>query len=174
MVILSSHGSQKDKQWLVTMWKLQNTKCCDDTRLVSYPSHSWFFFFSRSINIFSQVFQRFIDKVLLGLPFIFAYIDDILTAGSSTPKEHQQSIQETFWITLVGRSMLKNAFSVCSQSNSEDIKLTNRYFSSANQNRGHQKFPLPTSIKQLSRFVDIVNYYRHFIPKCSYIQAELT
>ena len=43
----------------------------------------------------SQAFQRFIDEVLRGLPFVFAYIDDILIASSS-PKEHQQHIQEIF------------------------------------------------------------------------------
>ncbi|CAE1169516.1 unnamed protein product [Acanthosepion pharaonis] len=43
----------------------------------------------------AQAFQRFIDEVLRGLPFVFAYIDDILRASSS-PKEHQQYIQETF------------------------------------------------------------------------------
>ena len=43
----------------------------------------------------SQVFQRFIDEALRGLTFVFAYIDDILIASSS-PKEHQQYIQEIF------------------------------------------------------------------------------
>ena len=41
----------------------------------------------------SQAFQKFIDKVLHGLPFVFAYIDDILIA-SSLLKEHQQNIEE--------------------------------------------------------------------------------
>ena len=37
----------------------------------------------------SQAFQRFIDEVLRGLPFVFADINDILIASSSL-KEHQQ------------------------------------------------------------------------------------
>lgn len=43
----------------------------------------------------AQDFQRFIDEVLCGFPFVFAYIDDILIASRS-PKEHQQHIQEIF------------------------------------------------------------------------------
>ena len=35
----------------------------------------------------AQTFQRFIGKVLHGLPFCYAYIDDVLIA-SATPEEH--------------------------------------------------------------------------------------
>ena len=35
----------------------------------------------------AQTFQRFIDQVLHGLPFVYAYIDDLLIASSS-PDEH--------------------------------------------------------------------------------------
>ena len=37
-----------------------------------------------------------------------------------------------------------------------------------------KNFPVPTSLKQVRRFVGIVNYYRRFIPKYSYVLAELT
>ena len=40
----------------------------------------------------AQTFQCFIDQVLSGLHFSYAYIDDILVA-SSTPKEHIQHLQ---------------------------------------------------------------------------------
>ena len=36
----------------------------------------------------AQTFQRFIDEVLRGLHFSYAYIDDVLIA-SATPEEHQ-------------------------------------------------------------------------------------
>ena len=73
----------------------------------------------------SQASQRFKDEVLRGLPFVFAYIDDILIA-SSLPKEHQQHIQEIFkCLEYFGlNSNAQNAFSVCPQSNSLDTKLT--------------------------------------------------
>ena len=43
----------------------------------------------------AQTFQRFIDQVLRGLPFTYAYIDDLLIA-SSTANEHEQHLRAVF------------------------------------------------------------------------------
>ena len=43
----------------------------------------------------AQTFQRFIDQVLHGLSFCYAYIDDLLVASSS-PEEHQQHLRQVF------------------------------------------------------------------------------
>ena len=43
----------------------------------------------------AQTFQRFIDEVLRGLDFAFAYIDDILVSSSSH-KEHQHHMKTIF------------------------------------------------------------------------------
>ena len=40
----------------------------------------------------AQTFQRFIDQVLQGLHFSYAYIDDVLIASSS-PEEHAQHLR---------------------------------------------------------------------------------
>ena len=42
----------------------------------------------------SQTFERFIDQVLRGLPFTYAYIDDVLIASSNAEqhKEHLRSV----------------------------------------------------------------------------------
>ena len=42
-----------------------------------------------------QTFQRLIDKVLRGLPFAFAYIDDVLIASRDI-NEHQDHILQVF------------------------------------------------------------------------------
>ena len=39
----------------------------------------------------AQSFQRFIDQVLHGLEFCYAYVDDLLIASTS-PEEHQQHL----------------------------------------------------------------------------------
>ena len=43
----------------------------------------------------AQTFQRFIDQVLQGLPFVVAYIDDILVASTS-PDEHLKHLEQLF------------------------------------------------------------------------------
>nr|VZI45204.1 unnamed protein product [Spirometra erinaceieuropaei] len=43
----------------------------------------------------SQTFQRFVDRVLRGLPFVYAYIDDLLVA-SSTAEEHMEHLATVF------------------------------------------------------------------------------
>jgi len=43
----------------------------------------------------AQTFQCFIDEVIQGLPFLYAFIDDLLIA-SETIKEHEQHFQLVF------------------------------------------------------------------------------
>jgi hypothetical protein len=43
----------------------------------------------------AQSFQGFIDQVLHGLPFVYAYIDDLLIA-STTPEEHESHLRQLF------------------------------------------------------------------------------
>ena len=43
----------------------------------------------------AQTFQRFIDKVLRGLDFCYAYIDDLLIASHS-PDEHKHHLRLVF------------------------------------------------------------------------------
>ena len=42
----------------------------------------------------AQTFQRFIDQLLRGLPFCYAYIDDVLIASTS-PAEHKEHLRTT-------------------------------------------------------------------------------
>ena len=121
----------------------------------------------------SQAFQRFIDEVFRGLPFVFAYIDDILIASSS-PKEHQQHIQEIFQrLEYFGLKInaQKCIFGVPSvEFFGHQIDKTG-ITPLPSKIEAIKNFPVPTSLKQLRRFVGIANYYRRFIPKCPYVLA---
>ena len=43
----------------------------------------------------AQTFQRFIDSVIRGLPFVYAYIDDLLVAKASE-EEHTRHLHQLF------------------------------------------------------------------------------
>ena len=124
----------------------------------------------------AQTFQRFMDEVLRGIPAAYAYIDDILIA-SSDKDTHMKHLEEVF--QRLSHFGLK-------------INLDKCVFGADHMNfLGHridangitplpekiatiQDFPTPISMKQLRRFLGMINFYRRFIPNCSAILQPLT
>lgn len=124
----------------------------------------------------AQTFQRFMDQVLRGLDFAYAYIDDVLIA-SSCPEEHKRHLCEVFHrfrqhgislnaekchigsasLEILGHQIDSNGI----RPQSEKIAIVKDY-------------PLPTSMRQLRRFLGLINYYRRFIPNCAEIAQPLT
>ncbi|BHF67248.1 hypothetical protein SprV_0301027400 [Sparganum proliferum] len=92
----------------------------------------------------AQTFQRFIDRVLRGLPFVYAYIDDLMVA-SRNAEEHKEHLALVF--------DRLDQFGVV-----EAIR----------------DFPPPTSKRQLQRFLGMVNFYRRFLPNCADLMLPLT
>nr|VZI16354.1 unnamed protein product [Spirometra erinaceieuropaei] len=114
----------------------------------------------------TQTFQGFIDQVLRGLDFVYAYIDDLLVA-SSDAAEHEVHLRQLFE-RLDSYGVIINAakceFGVPSliflghEVNSDGIKPVPEKVSVIST------FPVPTTISQLRRFLWMVNYYHHFLP----------
>ncbi|GFT07370.1 retrovirus-related Pol polyprotein from transposon 297 [Trichonephila clavipes] len=123
----------------------------------------------------AATFQRFVDEVLRGLNFVYAFIDDILVASSSEA-EHIQHLRLLFQrLDQYGLSINPSkctfgvptlnflGFQVCSSG----IKpLEDRV-------EAILKFPKPTTITQLRRFLGMLNYYRRFIRQAAHILAPL-
>ncbi|GAA49140.1 transposon Ty3-G gap-Pol polyprotein [Clonorchis sinensis] len=124
----------------------------------------------------AQTFQRFIDQVLSGLSFVFAYLDDILVASSST-EQHLEHLRLLF-TRLRDHGVVINAqkciFGVSTLNflghtvNQDGISPTDDKLDAI------RSFPLPTSFKQLKRFLGMINFYRRFIPKAASLLAPLT
>ncbi|BHF82307.1 hypothetical protein SprV_0802544400 [Sparganum proliferum] len=114
----------------------------------------------------TQTFQRFIDQVLRGLDFAYAYIDDLLVA-SSDAAEHEVHLRQlferlnSFGVVL---NAVKCEFGVPSlfflghEVNSDGIKSVPEKVSTIST------FPVPTPINQLRRFLGMVNYYHLSLP----------
>ena len=123
----------------------------------------------------AQSFQRFIDQVLQGLHFAYAYIDDILVASTS-PQEHQQHLRLLFKrfhqygivinpakcefgqseLTFLGHLVTKHGISPLP----DRVKVI-------------QEFPIPSSQTKLREFLGIVNFYHRFLPRCATILHPL-
>nr|VZI28875.1 unnamed protein product [Spirometra erinaceieuropaei] len=124
----------------------------------------------------SQTFQRFVDRVLRGLPFVYAYIDDLLVA-SSTAEEHMEHLAtvfdrlQQFGVVL---NPSKCVFGVPSLEFLGHLVESHGIRPLPSKVAAIRDFPPPTSKRQLQRFLGMVNFYRRFLPNCADTLLPLT
>ena len=119
----------------------------------------------------AQTFQRFIDEILRGFDFCYAYIDDVLIASSDVHK-HKQHLQLVFQrfkeygvvinpskcelgvteLTFLGHTL-----------NSQGVRPVQEKVTAI------QEFPLPSTKRKLKEFLGLVNFYHRFIPHCAHV-----
>lgn len=123
----------------------------------------------------AQTFQRLIDEVLWGLPFVIKYIDDILIASSSK-EEHEQHLRIVF--ERLREYGLTINWSKCVFGQKE-ITFLGHLVTPEGIKPLPEKiqtildFPKPTVAHELRRFISICNFYRRFIPSAAIIQGVL-
>lgn len=123
----------------------------------------------------AQTFQRFMNQVTAGLDFCFVYIDDILVA-SKTKDEHLRHLEALFQrlekfglainpskctfgeesVTFLGHKVLNAGLSP----QPEKVQTISTY-------------PKPKNVKDLRRFLGMVNFYNRFLPQAAQTQAPL-
>ena len=123
----------------------------------------------------AQTFQRFIDEVLRGLHFSYAYIDDVLIA-SATPEEHRchlRLVLERFQKHGIVINPSKCKFGV------EELEFlgytVNKHGIRPLEERvlALKCFPQPTTKHKLREFLGLVNFYHRFVPGCANILQPL-
>ena len=123
----------------------------------------------------AQTFQRFIDQVLRGLDFSYAYVDDVLIASSS-PEEHQEHLRavlERFQEHGVIINPTKCVFGV------SQLQFLRHHVDSQGIRPLEEKvralcqFPQPTTRRRLREFLGLINFYRRFLPNCASILQPL-
>ncbi|KAJ2937652.1 hypothetical protein O0L34_g19327 [Tuta absoluta] len=122
-----------------------------------------------------QTFQRFVDEMLRGLDFTYAYLDDFLVF-SKDQETHKQHLHQLFArlrdygmvintakcvfgvpeVTFLGYSITAEGTKPL-PSKVEAIK----------------DFPVPKTVRELRRFLGMVNFYRRFIQGAASHQAPL-
>ena len=123
----------------------------------------------------AQTFQRFIDQILRGFHFCYAYIDDVLVASSSYDEhvQHLQMVLERFEKYGVVINPSKCEFGVTKlqflghQVDKEGIKPLEEKVTAI------QNFPHPNTRKQLREFLGLVNFYHRFVQNCAKILQPL-
>ena len=124
----------------------------------------------------AQTFQRFIDEVLRGLDFVYAYIDDLLIASSSEA-EHLEHLEVLFnrlskYGIVINPS--KCIFGIASIEFLGHQISTHGISPLAQKVQVIQDFPAPSSLRKLREFLGLVNFYRRFIPNCASLVQPLT
>lgn len=122
-----------------------------------------------------QTFQRFIDEILSGLEFCFAYVDDILISSSSYD-EHMTHLR-TLFKRLCDHGILVNAKKSIIAASS--VSFLGYEVSSAGTKplpdrvTAIQEFAKPKTARDLRRFIGMLNFYRRFIPNAAENQSAL-
>lgn len=123
----------------------------------------------------AQTFQRFINEVLHGLEFCYAYIDDILVA-SSTEEEHKQHLREVFNRLQQYGVRLNPAKCIFG---AQKVKFLGYLVSEEGTQplpekvEAIQNYRKPETVKQLRQFLGTINFYRRFVPGAAQEQALL-
>ncbi|BHF57589.1 hypothetical protein SprV_0100053100 [Sparganum proliferum] len=124
----------------------------------------------------AQTFQRFIDRVLRNLPFVYAYIDDLLVV-SRNAEEHKEHLAlvfdrlNQFGVVINPSKCVLGVPSLDFLGHHVDAQGLRPLSSKVEAIRD---FPPPTSKRQLQSFLGMVNLYRRFLPNCADLMLPLT
>nr|VZI04066.1 unnamed protein product [Spirometra erinaceieuropaei] len=124
----------------------------------------------------AQKFKRFINHVLRGLPFVYAYIDDLLMA-SRNEEEHKEHLSLVFdrldkFGVVINPS--KCVMGVPSLEFLGDKVESEGLRPLPSKVEAVRNFPPPTSKRQLQRFLGMVNFYCRFLPNSADLMLPLT
>ncbi|XP_052565894.1 uncharacterized protein LOC128093378 [Culex pipiens pallens] len=122
-----------------------------------------------------QTFQRFMHKVLGDLDFVVVYMDDICIA-SATAAEHKQHVRKVF-------ERLRDFGLVINMAKSKFAREQVEFLGYVVSHEGVlplpdrvkavSDFPEPATVKDLRRFLALLNSYKRFIPHATDVQLAL-
>lgn len=123
----------------------------------------------------SSKFQRFMEKLLLGLKKVTVFIDDITITGDNDD-EHLKNLEAVF-------KRLKGAGLTVKLNKCEFFKTEVNFLGCIIDSNGIRKSkdkinaileaPVPTTVTQVKSFAGMVNHYGQFIPNLSQIMNPI-
>ena len=124
----------------------------------------------------SQTFQRAMDQILGDLPYVYVYLDDILIASTSR-EEHILHVRTVFRRLQDHGLVLHLAKCVIGVSSLEFLGYQLSP-SGLTPLRKHvlavENFPPPANLKDLQRYLGMLNFFRRFLPSIAQTIKPLT
>ncbi|KAK7605133.1 hypothetical protein V9T40_006991 [Parthenolecanium corni] len=123
----------------------------------------------------AQTFQRFIDSLLGGLDFVYAYIDDICVF-SENKEQHKHHLRQLL-AKLDEAGLTINVAK--SEFGTDEVDFLGYNISQGGISPKSKKvqaildYPPPKDMHGLGRFLGMTNFYRRCIPQASYTMAVL-
>jgi len=123
-----------------------------------------------------MTFQRFMDRVLAGLPFCIVYLDDILIASPDVAahQQHLEAVLQCLHDSGLVLNTDKCCF-FCSQVDFLGLHVSSSGVAPLQERvAAIQRFQRPTTVKELQGFLGLINFYRRFIPGAALTLLPLT
>ena len=117
-----------------------------------------------------QDFQRLMDRILGDVPHTFVYLDDILIASDSM-EQHLEDLERVFNILEDNGLVVNRKKCILGASSIEflgHLVDANGIRPLPEKVEAIKKVAPPTTIKELQRFLGMVNYYRRFIRQAAH------
>lgn len=122
-----------------------------------------------------QTFQRFVDEMTRGLDFVYPYLDDFLVF-SRTKEQHENHLRQIFSRMRDYGVLVNTAKCVFGLPEVTFLGYTISEKGTKpldNKVQAISDFPTPKTVRELRRFLGMINFYRRFIPNAARIQAPL-
>lgn len=122
-----------------------------------------------------QTFQRFVDEMTRGLDFCYAYLDDFLVF-SKTAADHEDHLRQLFTRMKSYGVLINTAKCVFG---APEVTFLGYQISERGTRPLESKveaisnFPVPKTVRELRRFLGMINFYRRFIPNAAQTQTPL-
>lgn len=122
-----------------------------------------------------QTFQRFVDEMTRGLDFCYPYLDDYLVFSKSA-EDHEDHLRQLFSRMKNYGVLINTAKCVFGAS---EVTFLGYQISEQGTKPLDSKvqaitnFALPKTVRELRRFLGMINFYRRFLPNAAQIQAPL-
>ena len=150
----------------------------DSKQFTTINTHQGLYRFNRlpyGISSAPGIFQRCMENILRGIPFVQVRIDDILVAGRSK-KEHLDSLRQVLQRLKDAGARLKRKKCVflASEVVYLGLKIDGMGVHPVPEKlKAIEEMPRPADVKQLQAYLGMLQYYARFLPNLSSVLAPL-